>query len=143
MKYLLTIELIPKTSFHANLRKLVRRIEWDNIRKTSYRKAGYKCEICGGTGTRHPVECHEIWDYNDENYTQTLKGVIALCPLCHEVKHIGFAKMRGNYQRALSHFCKINKIGKDEAERYILEVFRVWRERSLHNWDIKLDWLKK
>ena len=79
----LTIELVPRMCWYSNVRTNVTREKWDIIRKECYRKSNYKCEICGDKGTTHPVECHEIWEYDDVNYVQKLIGFIALCPNCH------------------------------------------------------------
>ena len=69
----LTIELVPSTAWYSNVRSNVTSSQWDVLRKECYKNAGYKCEVCGGKGPKHPVECHEIWEYNDESFTQTLK----------------------------------------------------------------------
>ena len=139
----LTIELVPKTAWYENLRSELSNDEWDKLRKETFKKANYTCEICGGTGPKWPVECHEIWDYDDENKTQTLKGLIALCPSCHEVKHIGLARVRGNEYRALQHLERVNNITKSEAEKVMNEAFDVWNERSKHEWTLDLTWLEE
>ncbi len=61
----LSVELVPSSSWANNVRSLVSKKEWDSIRKKSYQDANYRCEICHGVGRKHPVECHEIWEYND------------------------------------------------------------------------------
>ena len=33
----------------------VSRSVWDKLRKQTYRKANYRCEICGGKGPKWPV----------------------------------------------------------------------------------------
>ena len=66
----LTIELVPKTAWFSNLRSILARAAWDKLRKESYKNAAHKCEICGGYGKKHPVECHEIWEYDDKNHIQ-------------------------------------------------------------------------
>lgn len=80
----LLIELIPKTCHYSNVRTTVSKQEWDKIRFISYAAADNKCEICGDVGTnqgyKHNVECHEIWEYDDENHIQRLIGLISLCP---------------------------------------------------------------
>ena len=79
----LTIELVPQTCWYANVRKLVTYSQWEVIKRVTRRAAHSICQICGGVGKRWPVECHEIWQYNDEAHIQTLIGLIALCPMCH------------------------------------------------------------
>jgi hypothetical protein len=133
----LTIELVPQTAWYSNVRSNVTKGQWDVLRKECYSNAGYQCEICKGRGPKHPVECHEIWDYNDETCEQTLKGLIALCPDCHKVKHMGYARISGNYDRALAHLAKVNGLTEEEADAYVHHCFEKWEERSQKEW--KLD----
>jgi len=91
----LTIELVPRTCWFDNVRSAVSSTDWKRLRQQTARTAGWKCQICGGKGPRWPVECHEIWHYDDDRQCQTLTGLIALCPSCHEVKHMGFSGLRG------------------------------------------------
>lgn len=139
----LTIELVPKTVWFKNLRSELSQEEWDKLRKATYKSAGYKCEVCGGKGPKHPVECHEIWEYDDENKIQKLLGLIALCPSCHEVKHIGLAQMNGNYERARKHLAKVNGWSEEDAEYYIQAQFEIWALRSQFDWKLDLSWLEK
>jgi len=138
----LTIELVPQTCFYSNVRSEVSRAEWDVIRKATYNKANYRCEICDGRGTKHPVECHEVWEYDEENQIQKLIRMIALCPSCHEVKHIGLATIRGRRVETTEHLMKINSINREEAERYIVECSNKWQERSQYDWTLDVEHLK-
>lgn len=133
----LTVELVPKTAWYSNVRSNVPKETWDELRREVYQKAGYVCEICGGVGKRHPVECHEVWEYDDETHMQKLTRMIALCPACHNVKHLGRAQAIGQYKVAMHHLCKTNKWTMEEARDYAVKVFNQWRERSRHQW--KLD----
>lgn len=139
----LEIELIPKTTFFTNVRSLVTPGEWDIIRKKCYALAGYRCEICNGKGTKWPVECHEIWDYNYDTEVQKLIGLIALCPSCHEVKHIGLAKVKGRYNTALKHLMSINNISKSEAEKQVTKAFSIWESRNQVQWKLDTSFLKQ
>ena len=78
MNTTLTVELVPRGQWGANLRSELPKKDWDRLRREQYKKAGYVCEICGGKGSRHPVECHEIWHYDEDTNTQRLDGLIAL-----------------------------------------------------------------
>ena len=142
----LTIELVPQSSWGNNLRSEANlsKAQWDKLRKASYKQAGYKCEVCGGKGSKWPVECHEIWEYDDQNKTQTLKGLISLCPTCHKVKHIGrtlSVEPPHTQARVLKHLAKVNDLTPQETEDYIVQVFEVWNERSQHQWSLDLSWL--
>ena len=136
----LTIDLVPATSWYNNVRSKVSAKEWDTIRKSVYKKAGNKCEVCDKPGR---LECHEIWDYDDNANIQTLIGMEALCNSCHLVRHIGRASVIGKLEIAIKHLCKINGWSKSDAELYIEAVFEVWARRSKKEWKINVDMLKE
>lgn len=138
----LTCEVIPKSSFFTNVRSEVSTQEWDRLRKDCYRKANYRCEICGGKGEKWPVECHEVWDYDEKTEIQKLIRLISLCPLCHQVKHIGLSKMRGLVNETMNHLMRVNKITKEEAIKHVEEVFEVWCFRNSIEWILDLSHLE-
>lgn len=134
----LTIELVPSTCWYSNVRTRVTKAEWDLIRGAVYQAANNTCEICGGKGTKWPVEAHEIWVFEDATKTQKLERIIALCPDCHLVKHIGRAQATGQYQKALSHLCVVNSWIKEDAEAYIQVCYEVWSRRSSSQWQLDI-----
>lgn len=138
----LTIELVPNTSHFVNLRSLLTQGEWDRIRRKAYRAANYCCQVCGGKGPRHPVECHEIWHYDEDRLIQKLTGLIALCPACHEVKHIGLAATRGRLPHAMLHFCRVNDWSPEDAGIYIQRAFDEYRRRSNFSWSLDTSFIK-
>jgi len=127
-------EMIPQTSFFVNVRSMVSSAQWDILRKGCYKNAQYKCEICGGIGKKHPVECHEVWQYDNDTAIQKLVRLIALCPACHEVVHIGLAGVRGRTQQAISHMIKVNGITKQQAEQLIDQSWQLWQQRNTIEW---------
>lgn len=134
-------ELVPETAWCKNLRSALSESDWDRVRKSAYKKAGYKCEICGGNGKHHPVECHEVWEYQNSSGKrgiQRLKKVEAVCPACHEVKHIGLAQVRGRYNQAIRHMCRVNGISKKKAEAVVVSAMAEWQKRSQIEWDCDL-----
>ena len=139
----LTIELVPQTCWYSNVRSEVSPERWDLLRQKTYQKAKYRCEVCGGKGDRHPVECHEIWHYDDLNRVQTLKGLIALCPACHECKHIGYATTQGREDIAAKHLAKVNRWSDREANLYIERCFEIWIERSRFEWTLDISYLDR
>lgn len=140
---LLTVELVPSTCWFSNVRDHVSRPIWDKLRKATYKQAQYRCEVCGGRGDRHPVECHEIWHYDDLNHLQTLEGLTALCPSCHQVKHIGLAGLQGYGQQAESHLAKINGWSQGQTDAYLKTVWEIWHQRSRHDWSLDFSWLDR
>lgn len=137
----LTIELVPKTAWYANVRSLVTKKQWDILRKECYKKANHKCEICGGTGKKWPVECHEVWLYDDKNKIQKLERLIALCPNCHTVKHAGLAQIKGKIDLVIKQLMKVNNISKNKAINYINESFEIWADRSKFKWECDISYL--
>ena len=136
----LLIELVPSTSWYNNLRKVLPQKEWDKIRKKSYKDAGHKCTICCPNGK---LNCHEVWNYNDETHTQKLKGFIALCDLCHHVKHIGLAEILSSkgaldYEKVIEHFMKVNECDRRTFNEHKKRAFEEWHERSKHDWHVDL-----
>ena len=49
----LTIELVPATCWQTNVRSVVKKSEWDKIRKRVYKEAGHKCEVCGAGESKY------------------------------------------------------------------------------------------
>lgn len=137
----LTIELVPETVFYKNLRnELINRGKghiWDNIRHKAYEDAQNKCNICG-TETKR-LECHEIWEYDDNNNIQKLKGFHALCKMCHHCKHMGMANIlhqegKLNINDVLNHFAKVNSLSEQQTNSEVKKAFDVWKERSKKIW---------
>ena len=143
----LFVELVPSSSWGDNLRSRLSRADWDRLRKQSYASANFRCEICNGVGTAQgynwPVECHEVWEYDDKNHTQTLVRLISLCPKCHLVKHIGRAQMDGKFDLALGHLKKVNGWTDEAAKTHVREAFNKWQARSRSPWYLNLDALDR
>lgn len=114
----LTIELVPSTCWFSNVRDHVVESDWQHIKKATSISAGARCEICGGRGDKWPVECHEVWHYDDDAHTQTLVRTQALCPACHRVKHIGLAEKQGKGEATLKHLAVVNGWVAGDARRY-------------------------
>jgi hypothetical protein len=136
----LQIELVPATTWYTNLRKVLPQEEWDRVRRKAYADYGHICGICGAEGR---LSCHELWDYDDERRIQKLIGFIALCDLCHHVKHIGLAGILASegkldYNRVVEHFMKVNKCDLNTFERHREEAFRKWQERSSKEWSVDI-----
>ncbi|MBS3074782.1 HNH endonuclease [Candidatus Pacearchaeota archaeon] len=137
----LEIELVPSTAWYSNLRNKVKKDVWDKIRKKSYVDANYRCSICLKDKKR--LNCHEIWEYNDEKHLQRLKGFLALCDDCHMIKHIGFAGIQAskgiiNMKKLITHFMKVNEVTREHFNKHHKEAFDLWGERSKEKWTTDL-----
>ncbi len=109
-------ELIPYPMHYKNVRAVLSNDEWKAVAKTQYAKSQGRCDICGARGR---LECHEVWEFNDSSKVQKLSGLTGLCKDCHRVKHIGLARKMGWFEDTLDHMCKINKISRRKALKYI------------------------
>ncbi len=133
--YRLTIELVPSTCWFSNMRTKFPKRVWDAIRKEVYARYQHRCGICQDGSGR--MNCHEIWHYDDETHVQRLDGFIALCDLCHHVKHIGLASILASkgqldYEAVIHHFMRVNACSREDFERYREQAFQQWSERSAH-----------
>ena len=140
-------ELVPKTCWYSNMRDHLKQSQWDKIRRWCYERAGHVCEICGDSGKNqgrnHAVEAHEIWHYDDPTKTQTLKGLIALCPACHNVKHYGRAQIVGTDKSARFQLKKVNTHWSwKDVFAHCEAAINTYEERSNHNWTLNMDYLK-
>lgn len=137
----LTLDLVPSTCWFSNVRSCVSKKRWDKIKSRVCSQAWDTCQICGGVGPRHPVECHEVWSYDDTKQIQKLVGMVALCPACHQVKHFGLAQIKGKGEVALQHLMQVNQWTQKRAEKHIKESFERWAERSKKKWKLDISHL--
>jgi hypothetical protein len=133
----LTIEMVPSSAWENNLRNVLTKKMWDDIRKKVYLRYDKKCAICGKLPKK--LHAHEVWEYDDANHVQILKDIIPLCPLCHLVKHIGFAGMNASRGGApmvavIAHFIRVNGVDQDTYNKHYEEELEKWEERSRYEW---------
>lgn len=141
-KLRLEMELVPKTCWFSNLRKVLTQEEWDRVRKYTYGLSeDHSCMICGTKIGK--LNAHEIWEYDEENHIQKLVGLIALCDNCHMVKHIGFAQLNGKYEEAHDHFCKVNNCNNAKFNVKMKMVMNTYNRRSkIFDWKLDISHLK-
>ncbi len=138
---ILTIELVPSPCWQNNLRTSMTRTHWDKLRKSVYATYNYYCGICNAGDVQ--LNCHEIWQYDDENHIQKLAGFIALCPMCHHCKHIGHAGILASQgkldlEQVIAHFLRVNHCSREDYSAHRKAAFDVWRERNRFEWNTDL-----
>ena len=150
----LTPEMLPVTTWQDNVRTRVSKERWDDLRKYCYKAAGNRCEICGvsagvvqaADSEGNPVivrlECHEDWGFNDNTHVQKLKRLLALCPLCHKAKHLGFAKRVGMLYEVLCHIKSVNGWTDAELMAGLAEAETTCTARSEFKWTVDISWLE-
>jgi hypothetical protein len=122
------------------MRSAISRTNWDRLRREVYAQYDHRCGVCGAEGK---LECHEMWQYDDEQHVQRLDGFIALCVWCHHVKHIGLASIlahegRLDYGQVIEHFQRVNSCDRDTFMTRSDEAWVQWRERNNHSWTTDL-----
>lgn len=133
----LFVDLVPRSTWFSNLRSELTKTEWEQVKNKTFKAANYLCEVCGGHGTQHPVECHERWHFDSQTKAQTLVRTIALCPACHETTHYGLACIKGRDREAKQHLMQVNGWNDAKANQHIQQAMDEYERRSETNW--KLD----
>lgn len=139
----LTVDLVPRDQWGSNLSQALKGKRWDTLRKETYRRANNRCEVCGGVGKQHPVDAHEVWEYDASSKMQRLVRLIALCPACHEVKHFGRAVVIGRQNEAAAHLAEVNGWGPAEVRRHVMEAMAEWEARNEIDWTLDLSILRE
>ena len=148
----INIELVPYEAHGFNVRSRLSSSQWEAICKVIHKKTARKgqtltCQQCGDNGKRqgfkHPVECHEVWDFDDEKRVQKLVGLISICPLCHKAKHLGLADKMGYGDQTRQHMAKHNRWSKDQVENYIAQAKNLVKKRSGKNYRLDLTYLNR
>lgn len=139
-KFKLNFELVPDGCWYSNLRHFLSKKDWDRIRFDAYKRANGKCMICGRNTTR--LEAHEKWSYDTKRGVQKLEDVVAICHDCHSVIHIGLTQFRGNEDRAIKHFLRVNDCTYFEYIEQLKEANIINNERNkVSDWVQNIKWL--
>jgi len=122
MRSKLTIEKLPYETKSVNLHtgpfySSSKNSLCNRIRKKIIEKAEGNCELCG---SQKILNCHEVWQFSEHNATQRLVGFIALCQMCHLVKHQTYNDLGGiPWEDALRHVAEVNNWSILKARKYI------------------------
>lgn len=134
-------DMLPTTSWEANLRALLSEAEWDRLRKFCYAAAGHTCVACGSRGEPH-VEAHEAWKFDESRGVQVLRALLCLCPTCHKAKHLGYANRIGRLPAVLQRLKWLNDWDDAMLERELARVETRQEELSQRTWSLDLSFLR-
>ena len=141
-KLKLDFEILPSGAWNFNLRTQTSKKAWDVVRKDAYQKSNYRCSICGSKPKI--LHAHEKWHFDIKTHTQKLVDVIAVCPACHLVIHIGRTQLIGKEDIAIRHFKKVNNV---DFSAYTKALSRANTENislsNIDDWQLDLSYLKK
>lgn len=144
----LFVDLVPASCWFTNVRSCVSKRDWERLRRLVIGRAGERCEICGSgeDRDRQPrprwLEVHERWAYDYTTWVQSLRRLICLCTDCHTTTHFGLAQAKGLGQEAYEHLKRVTGMPDAQARVHVSSAFRLWRERSRHQWTLDLSMLK-
>jgi hypothetical protein len=145
----INMELIPFEAQGFNVRSRVRKDQWEKICTIVHKKAtpggAYRCQQCGESGKiqgfTHPVECHEVWEFDEINRVQKLVGMVSICPMCHKAKHLGLAEKMGFGAKVREHMAKYNQWSQSQVDEYIRLSKQVVRLKSGQTYNLDLTYL--
>ena len=142
MPYKLNFELVPDGCWYSNLRSILSKKQWDYLRQYAKEKSDGKCSICGRK--IKGLHAHERWSYDEKNAVQKLEDIIALCPDCHAVIHIGYTQLKGDEEKAEKHFMKVNNCSYSEFRKALGEANEEHiRRNKISEWKLDLTFLKQ
>ena len=152
---ILEFQFIPRTTAGVNARTLCSKEQWDKVRFACYQRSGYVCEVCGGVGPDHPVECHEYWEWDGPSGVQKLVKLIALCPDCHHAVHLpgtmyrttaqminpvrSYIELGELYMNLVDHVANVNGCTLNQARSNLLTAYKQYLLRSRFQWKVNVD----
>jgi len=132
--------LVPKPLWGKSAFRLFgRRTLWKQMRTDALEVAHHTCEICGDTPSPicgDPLNCHEVWVYDDKRGKATLESLRIQCSKCDAVVHMGRTVAHGGRDAAISQLCKINGLSTKQAEKLYVRAMATWAKRSKKKWQI-------
>ena len=132
----LFIDMIPRSCWFTNVRKMIHRSDWDRVRKHIYDRVDGKCECCGSSNI---IEAHERWSYDGDTKIQKLMRLIALCKRCHESTHMGLSAILCKEDSAKAHLMTVRGFDETQLQMHIDDAYKLFAERSKVNWILDID----
>lgn len=133
----LTFQLVPESVQFKNLRSELTDTQWDII-KMNVKRPG----VCACCGTKTPeLDAHEVWNYNDKTYMQTLDRIIPVCKQCHKTIHIGHTQLSGEEEvkKCILWYAKQNHISLEQAYDDFNRAANEYEIRNQHHWTQMID----
>ncbi len=144
----LRADMLPPTVWGSNIRAMALTAGpklWDALRFPVCAAAKNLCESCGNPApnNRRP-DCHERWEFTTTGPTpvQRLRRLVALCPTCHEVQHIGLANIKGRIGDVQATLMRINNWTAREAKQDLQRAEHRYQAIKEIEFDLDLSVLK-
>jgi len=123
--------MLPKSSYGMTVQNCVHPSDWNRLKSFIEERANFKCECCDDKG---PLDAHERWSYNEEEKTQKLMRIIAICKPCHETTHMGLAQINGREEAAFDRLMQVRKMDKPTALKHLEDATKVKSRRDDIEW---------
>ncbi|MBO3732748.1 hypothetical protein [Glycomyces niveus] len=142
-------DMLPENVWGSNLRGILPKADWDRLRIPVCEAAGNRCEVCGQPGydpdtdrSRRP-DCHELWHFevSSTSAAQRLARLVALCPDCHRIQHVGRASVHGELSMVVSQLRVVNSWTDHEVSLALDNADERYRWRRRFDWDLDLSLL--
>lgn len=143
------VNLIPQSSWGANLSKLLSWPSWSGLRQPVIQAWGGRCCVCGcnerlpdpngGRSSRKPgVDCHEIWRYDETAQIQKLVDLVSVCEACHDCFHPARAGAHGRGAETTERLVGICGWKLNEAPEALKQIEEDYKRRSRMSWTLDL-----
>ena len=128
--------LVPKPLWGINAHDLLAWETWQRIRRDTFARDNHLCVICE---QQLPLECHEVFSYNDNAGIAVLEKLESRCAECHACNHLGRLRKRSpdKFQHALVRIGRLNKMRPAEVILLVKNAFRVHSTQT-RPWDLKV-----
>lgn len=142
-------DLLPENVRGSNLRGLLSKPEWDQLRLSVGEAAGMRCTVCGQLnydpqrGRPRRPDCHPLWQFaaSRSASVQRLAALAALCIDCHRVQHLDRANTRGELPLIMMHLRAVNCWNDTEIRLALDDAGQRYRWRQQYDWDLDLSML--
>lgn len=128
--------LVPKPLWGKSAANLLKRAAWERIRRDAQEAARHACQVCSDAAPANALNCHELWDYDDQRGTAELVGLKMQCRDCDAAVHMGRAVKKGFGNRALAQLVKVNGISAAQAKMLYRRALDEWKRRNKSEWRI-------
>jgi len=128
--------LVPKPLWGINAHDLLAWETWQHIRRDTFAQDNHVCVICE---QQLPLECHEVFSYDDTAGVAVLEKLESRCTDCHACNHLGRLRKRNpdEFRHALVRIGRLNKMKPEEVVLLVKEAFRLHSTRT-KSWELKV-----
>ena len=128
--------LIPKPLWGINAHNLLVGECWQRMRRDTFLRDKNRCVICG---EQKPLQCHEVFSFDDAEGIAVLTKLESRCEVCHDCNHLGrlYKTDPDAFKSALAYLGVINQLDPPDVIRLVKEAFRLHKTRT-RPWEMRV-----